>query len=713
MARTIGGAGARRQSLSDGKAGGNCYSSSMSSFADLRLGDQDGQAGLAGKARSLVRLALQNLPTPRGFAVTGEVFAALCPEAPMLARLDEGALALLDRLRERLLRAPWPAGFVDELRARLAAVGAPSFAVRSSFAGEDAAGQLAAGIYESYRDVPEAGVEDAIRKVFASAVAPGAVAYALARGARPAAPPLFVLVHEFLPGQAEGSAAFASAGMREPLVTTRRGGLDDADHAELARALATLSSEDGPTEIEWVKHEGRLVYLQARPYQPPAPPKPWSGYADLPEAERDPSLWHWDAAHNPLPLSAAQAGLVAFVDEHCHLGFRQRALGGYLFYTRHGAWAPPALPTDMAEEFFSSLGNAVGTRLAHLSAVPTLEDALSVFLFAYEPIFGMLQPALRKAHENLRAFLAKQVPAALVQLPILRAGVASMASQRAELARAMAVSASAEEARARYLATFGDEAPIWDVSAATYAEQPEALAVHASVDGAPALDWQRASAEVEAALEPSLRESWRQALQASRTAVALGEADDWLYARAQAAVRRALLGLGRRLVEQGRLERVDAIFDVPLAVSREVARGAAADCDLAALAEQGRKSQLAAKDDPPPPSPAVDVAALRGAGTGGRAMGRVRHHRPGERTDADAVLVAPTLLPTELPLIEARAIVTDTGGPLDHVAAQARERRIPAVVGAHAASVVLRDGDLVLVDGDAGLVVRLGSWVPE
>jgi pyruvate,water dikinase len=75
--------------------------------------------------------------------------------------------------------------------------------------------------------------------------------------------------------------------------------------------------------------------------------------------------------------------------------------------------------------------------------------------------------------------------------------------------------------------------------------------------------------------------------------------------------------------------------------------------------------------------------------------------------DADVILVAKTLLPTELPLISAIAFVIETGGALDHVAAQARERGIPAVVGAQGASSVLFDGDLVLVDGDAGLVVRL------
>jgi phosphohistidine swiveling domain-containing protein len=109
-----------------------------------------------------------------------------------------------------------------------------------------------------------------------------------------------------------------------------------------------------------------------------------------------------------------------------------------------------------------------------------------------------------------------------------------------------------------------------------------------------------------------------------------------------------------------------------------------------------------------PPGLAVAGAALaetpglvRGkSGAGGTYIGRVR---------IGEVLVARTILPTELPLIAAAALVIETGGPLDHVAAQARERGIPAVVGAVGACDRLRDGDRVLVDGDAGLVVKLGS----
>jgi len=103
------------------------------------------------------------------------------------------------------------------------------------------------------------------------------------------------------------------------------------------------------------------------------------------------------------------------------------------------------------------------------------------------------------------------------------------------------------------------------------------------------------------------------------------------------------------------------------------------------------------------------MVSVKGVGTGGRALGRVLLHRPASPRPAPGqILLAATLLPSELPLLVAAALVTETGGPLDHVATQARERRLPAVVGAAGACRLFRQGDLVLVDADRGLVVRLG-----
>ena len=77
--------------------------------------------------------------------------------------------------------------------------------------------------------------------------------------------------------------------------------------------------------------------------------------------------------------------------------------------------------------------------------------------------------------------------------------------------------------------------------------------------------------------------------------------------------------------------------------------------------------------------------------------------RPGD------VLVAPATLPPWTPLFATVvAVVTDAGGILSHCAVVAREYRIPAVVGTGSATTTIRDGQLVEVDGTAG-VVRIVS----
>jgi phosphoenolpyruvate synthase/pyruvate phosphate dikinase len=57
----------------------------------------------------------------------------------------------------------------------------------------------------------------------------------------------------------------------------------------------------------------------------------------------------------------------------------------------------------------------------------------------------------------------------------------------------------------------------------------------------------------------------------------------------------------------------------------------------------------------------------------------------------------------------AAGIVTDVGAPLSHAAIVARELGIPAVVGCGNATMVIRTGDVVRVDGGSGVVEILGS----
>ena len=215
-----------------------------------------------------------------------------------------------------------------------------------------------------------------------------------------------------------------------------------------------------------------------------------------------------------------------------------------------------------------------------------------------------------------------------------------------------------------------------------------------------------------------MRAEGERLLAAARSATAGVEDDDVLYARAQASVRRALLREGRRLQAANVLARAADVFWLPLEAVRRDSGGAEplTAPTVTQLMSGARAAHAAALANPPlladaPPDEAVRPGTLRGlSASSGRVIGPVHIHQPGSARTVPpgAVLVARTLLPTELPLVEAAALVVETGGALGHVAAQARERGLPAVVDAAGACTAFREGDLVLVDGDPGLVVRVG-----
>ncbi|WP_037070280.1 phosphoenolpyruvate synthase, partial [Pseudonocardia acaciae] len=111
-------------------------------------------------------------------------------------------------------------------------------------------------------------------------------------------------------------------------------------------------------------------------------------------------------------------------------------------------------------------------------------------------------------------------------------------------------------------------------------------------------------------------------------------------------------------------------------------------------------------DEPADGGPTVLARGL--AASPGRATGRVRVlHKPddGGALHAGEILVAELTNPDWLPTIRrAAALVTDSGGTTCHAAIVARELGVPAVVGAGTATSVLRDGQLVTVDGASGEV---------
>ncbi|HYE82061.1 MAG TPA: PEP/pyruvate-binding domain-containing protein [Clostridia bacterium] len=114
-------------------------------------------------------------------------------------------------------------------------------------------------------------------------------------------------------------------------------------------------------------------------------------------------------------------------------------------------------------------------------------------------------------------------------------------------------------------------------------------------------------------------------------------------------------------------------------------------------------------DSTMPIAVASDSEALKGfAGAAGRVEGIVRlltNPEEGEKLQPGEILVATTTNVGWTPLFpKAAAIITDVGAPLSHAAIVARELGIPAVVGCGNATVKLKTGDRVLVDGGQGVV---------
>jgi len=107
-----------------------------------------------------------------------------------------------------------------------------------------------------------------------------------------------------------------------------------------------------------------------------------------------------------------------------------------------------------------------------------------------------------------------------------------------------------------------------------------------------------------------------------------------------------------------------------------------------------------------------EVQEIKGqTGCIGRAIGRVRIIiRPKDmaKMNKGDILVSIATDPDIVPAMKkAAAIVTEQGGVTSHAAIVSREMNIPCVIGTKIATRVLKDGDLVEVDANKGVVTKL------
>lgn len=190
------------------------------------------------------------------------------------------------------------------------------------------------------------------------------------------------------------------------------------------------------------------------------------------------------------------------------------------------------------------------------------------------------------------------------------------------------------------------------------------------------------------------------------------------------AVRRIHLELGRRLVERGVLEEP---ADVELLREAELVAAVTRAGRPPTWAELARRRRWLAGCDEEGPLPqrfhglpgpgevpaAADGDVLQGWGAAsGRLTGtaRVLRHATDGGLGRGEVLVAVTTDASWAPLfMVAGAVVVEEGGPLSHAAIVARELGIPAVLNVPGVSSLVRSGDRVVVDGDAGTVAVQGT----
>lgn len=216
--------------------------------------------------------------------------------------------------------------------------------------------------------------------------------------------------------------------------------------------------------------------------------------------------------------------------------------------------------------------------------------------------------------------------------------------------------------------------------------------------------------------------SWAvRAVESARAGIALREDTHFHATRALPVLRRAALELGRRLAEAGALDRPEDVFHArfeeleQLPGPREAPTATRAQLRETVRTRAGRRAEL---DGAPLISTATLFPGRAGQGDalvrgtpagGGRATGPVRVvHEPAEfgRLRAGEVLVCPYTNPSWTSLFQrAAAVVVDTGGSASHAAIVARECGIPAVMGTGTGTTTLRDGRMVTVDGDRGVVL--------
>ncbi|MER3543958.1 MAG: hypothetical protein C4311_04960 [Chloroflexota bacterium] len=335
------------------------------------------------------------------------------------------------------------------------------------------------------------------------------------------------------------------------------------------------------------------------------------------------------------------------------------------------------------------------------------------------------------ALSGVRAALARHpptaIPAALERFPEGRAFLAELSA---------------------YLSEYGQRSDKWDISSPSWIEAPSTVLkslkeyiaqperdLEAEIQ-ALAAERERLIAQTRKHLRaypPRVAEEFERLLGAAQAATMILE-DHGFYIDycVRYRVRRVLLELGRRFVAASLLDRPDDVFYLTVdEVSAMAQAPGAIEIRPRVALRQAEMAHFRTITPPPvlgappgewdspimraivrfwgvPPAPSAPPILYGHPGARGLARGPARVLRSlaeVTRLQPGDILVTETTAPPWTPLFAiVAAIVTDTGGVLSHAAILAREFGIPAVVGTGQATKLIRDGQMLEVDGSAGLV---------
>jgi pyruvate,water dikinase len=192
----------------------------------------------------------------------------------------------------------------------------------------------------------------------------------------------------------------------------------------------------------------------------------------------------------------------------------------------------------------------------------------------------------------------------------------------------------------------------------------------------------------------------------------------YMYVYANDKLRQIVLKIAKQFVKEGRLEEVNDIF---MLNSDQITQGQRnREFDLKSIVAQKKKARELTKHVKNWPTIIDSRGKIfryirRGEsgdlvgdpGSPGVIKGRAKVLlTPFEKPlNKGEILVAKATEPTWTPIfINASAVVMEIGGPLQHGAIIAREYGIPCVTGIESATTIIKDGDLLEVDGSSGIV---------